>query len=370
MRTARVNLRGDRDYPIYIGPGLLEKVGDFIAERDLGSEVFVISSPTISRLYERTLTGGLRRAGFKDNKMALVPDGERHKTIDSWRRLVNGLVRFDAGMNKRVVVVALGGGVVGDIAGFASAAYRRGIPFVQVPTTLLAMVDSSVGGKTGVNHPRGKNLVGAFHQPSLVAIDPDLLGTLPARELRAGLAEVVKYGVIRDERLFRYLERWAGEILDLSQRRLIRLIDRSCAIKARIVEADERETRGERTLLNFGHTVGHAIEAATGYKRYRHGEAIAVGMLCAADMACKLGLLDAEAAERLEGLIARFGLPTSATGCSPAEVWAALQHDKKFIRGTNRFVLSESIGKVKVVEGVPARVVKRAIRDRLAGKGG
>lgn len=352
-------------YPIRIGPGILEKVGDLIAERDLGSEVFVVSSPRISRLYERRLTSGLRKAGFRDIETALVPDGERHKTIDSWRRLVNGLVSFDAGMNKRVVAVALGGGVVGDIAGFAAAAYRRGIPVVQVPTTLLAMVDSSVGGKTGVNHPRGKNLVGAFHQPSLVAIDPDVLATLPGRELRAGLAEVVKYGVIRDARLFSYIERWADEILALSQRRLARLIERSCAIKARIVEADERETRGVRTVLNFGHTVGHAIEAATGYRRYSHGEAVAVGMLCAADAARAMGLFDDGAAERMENLIARLGLPTSATGCSPADVWAALQHDKKFIYGANRFVLPEEIGKVKVVEGVPARVVKKAIRGRL-----
>jgi len=340
-------------------------VGELIAEGDLGTEIFTVSSPRISRLYERHLKSSLRRAGFRDMETALIPDGERHKTIDSWRRLVNGLVSFDAGMNKRVVVVALGGGVVGDVAGFAAAAYRRGIPVVQVPTTLLAMVDSSVGGKTGVNHPRGKNLVGAFHQPSLVAIDPDVLVTLPARELRAGLAEVVKYGVIRDARLFRYIERWAGEILALSQRRISRLIERSCAIKARIVEADEGETRGVRTVLNFGHTVGHAIEAATGYRRYRHGEAIAVGMLCAADTARAMGLFDDEAAERIEKLIARLGLPTSAVGCTPAEVWAALQHDKKFIHGANRFVLPEEIGRVRVVEGVPARVVKKAIRGRL-----
>ena len=368
VRTARVNLRGGRAYPIRIGSGLLDEVGGLIAGANLGTDLFVVSSPRIARLYKSRLVSGLKKAGLSHVKFALVPDGEPHKTIDSWHRLVDGIVRFDAGMQRRVVVVALGGGVVGDVGGFVAATFRRGIPLVQVPTTLLAMVDSSVGGKTGVNHPRGKNLIGAFHQPSLVAVDPELLVTLPKRELYAGLAEVIKYGIIRDYRLFRTLERWTEEILALAPRRLAHLIERSCAIKARVVEADERETLGLRTILNFGHTVGHAVEAATGFGWYRHGEAVAVGMLCAADIACTLKMFDRESAARFERLVDRFGLPLSAGGCTLEAVWAALQHDKKFIRGRNRFVLPVGIGEVRVVEGLEARVVKGAIRKRLSGR--
>jgi 3-dehydroquinate synthase len=260
----------------------------------------------------------------------------------------------------------LGGGVVGDLGGFAAATYRRGIPFVQVPTTLLAQVDSSVGGKTGVNHPSGKNLIGAFYQPSLVVVDLLTLRSLPDRQVRSGLVEVVKVGLIWDASFFRFLEDHLVRILGLEREPLRQVVSRSCAIKAEIVSQDEREKKGVRTLLNFGHTFGHALEAATGFSRLTHGEAVAIGILCAAWVSVALGMLARSEYDRIENLLKKMGMDTRIREVDANRVWEAMKRDKKFLHGRNRFVLLEGAGRARIVENVDAKVLGQALKAHLA----
>lgn len=328
---------GNRSYPILIGQGLLRDPGA-LAHHVRARDVLIVSNTTVAPLYLTTLDAAL---GPRRSVVTVLPDGESHKTLNTVARIFDVLVANRLGRD--CAIVALGGGVVGDTAGFAAAAYQRGVAFVQVPTTLLAQVDSAVGGKTGVNHPGGKNLIGAFHQPVAVFADTATLATLPPRELRAGLAEVVKYGLIRDGEFFAWLEANAAALLAGEPEALAHVIRRSCEIKAEIVARDERE-QGERALLNLGHTFGHAIESATGYRRWLHGEAVGAGLVIAARMSHATGLLPQEDLRRVIDLVERLGLPSSVQEV-PAEV--LLEHmriDKKVLGGRIRLVLLRGIG--------------------------
>jgi 3-dehydroquinate synthase len=341
VNTLTVNL-GDRSYPIHIGHNILSRVGELLQKMGLAGKVAVVTNPTVAQLYLDAVHNSLAAAGF-ETTAALVPDGEQHKNLQSLATLYD---RFISGrLERQSCVLALGGGVVGDLAGFAAATYLRGLPYVQVPTTLLAQVDSSVGGKTGVNHQDGKNLIGAFYQPRLVLIDVDVLSSLPRREFVAGLAEVIKYGVIEDSSLFGFLENEIESLRDLRRESLIQTISTSCAIKARVVEKDEREN-DYRAVLNFGHTIGHALEAATGYTRMLHGEAVGVGMIKAAALSVQQGLCDQRSFERIYALIQKAGLPLEIPpGVSAQSIVRAMETDKKSAGGKIKFVMCTGIGK-------------------------
>ncbi len=330
--TIEVSL-GDRSYPIVIGQGLLDggfELSPFIH----GGDCLVVSNETVAPLYLDRLLPNL--AG-RDVSSLNLPDGESFKTVATMQTILDRLV--SSGANRDTTVIALGGGVVGDIAGFAAACYMRGVAFIQVPTTLLAQVDSSVGGKTGVNHEMGKNLVGAFHQPQVVLIDTNTLDTLPERELRAGLAEVVKYGAICDPAFFEWLEENMPALLDKDAQALAHAIQRSCELKAAVVADDEREA-GRRAILNFGHTFGHAIEHCLGYGEWLHGEAVAAGMI----MAAELSGIEADATTRLRNLLASAGLPTTPPAIDSERWHDAMGMDKKVQQKQLRFVLLRTLG--------------------------
>ena len=344
-RQVEVEL-GARRYPIRIGAGLLRR-GDWSAAI-AGRHVLVISDEHVAPLYLQTVLGAL-----SDRQVAtlVLPAGEQEKTLARFAQAIDALATLRA--SRDATVVALGGGVVGDLAGFAAACWMRGIAFVQLPTTLLAMVDSSVGGKTAVDLPQGKNLVGAFHQPSAVVADLDTLRTLPPRELRAGLAEVVKYGAIRDEPFFAWIEQHRAALLAADPAALGEAIERSCRHKAEIVARDETE-QGERALLNFGHTFGHALETAAGYGGLLHGEAVGIGMLMAARLSAARGHAPPEDAERLSRLLAHLGLPLFPRGATdPAQLLELMRLDKKAVSGQLRLVLWRGIGHAEIVAGVP-----------------
>jgi len=338
--TLTVNL-GERSYPIVIGNGLL---GDFnLTDYLAGPDCLVVTNETVGPIYLETLKSNLPPGG----DVVSLPDGEQHKTLTNAAQVLDQLVSGRA--NRDATVVALGGGVVGDIAGFAAACYMRGIAFIQVPTTLLAQVDSSVGGKTGVNHEQGKNLIGAFHQPQLVLIDTDTLTTLPDRELRAGLAEVIKYGAIADLEFFTWLEANIDDLLGRNPDALAYAIQRSCELKAEVVADDEREA-GRRAILNYGHTFGHAIENSVGYGEWLHGEAVAAGMLMAADLS---GIGGDEVA-RLQNLIEAAGLPVSPPAIGAEKMLSAMQLDKKVQAKQIRFVLLRTLGDAYVTSDYDA----------------
>jgi 3-dehydroquinate synthase len=319
----------------------------------------VVTNPVVAGLYGETVKRSLAEAGFQVGE-AQIPDGEEYKTLATVAGLYDAA--FTGGLERGDAVLALGGGVVGDIAGFLAATYMRGVPFVQVPTTLLAQVDSSVGGKVGVNHPGGKNLIGAFYQPRFVLIDPDTLATLPSREVRAGLAEVIKYGVISDAGFFSWLEANIDRLLNLEPAALEHAIAASCRIKAAVVSADETEA-GLRAILNFGHTVGHALEAVTGYQRFVHGEAVAIGMVAAARLAVRLGYFEPPGAERITGLVLRAGLPAEVPAdVEPEILLETMRRDKKVAADRLTFVLPEAVGRVRVVRGVAAEDVLAVLK--------
>ncbi len=357
MDTLRVEL-GSRSYPIVIGSGLLSRA-DLIAQYIPGRDVLLVSNTTVAPLYAPALRSAL---GVRRIVEVTLPDGEEHKTLATVSRMLDVLVanRFA----RDATVLALGGGVVGDMAGFAAACYQRGVAYAQVPTTLLAQVDSSVGGKTGVNHPGGKNLIGAFHQPATVIADTDTLKTLPPRELRAGLAEVIKYGLICDEALFAWLEQNMDALLAHDAAALSHVIRRSCEIKAEIVGRDERE-QGDRALLNLGHTFGHALESTTGYTRWLHGEAVGAGLLMAATMSREAGLLPADYVERLRRLLVRAGLPTEARDLRADTVLEHMRIDKKVKSGRIRLVLLRSIGTSFVTADYPDAALRRTLEAHL-----
>ena len=337
MQTLTVDL-GERSYPIYIGTGLLDQP-QLLSPHIPGRQVLVVSNETVAPLYLERLLKSL--AGFQVETV-ILPDGEQYKTLDTVDRIYTALLehRFD----RSCTLIALGGGVVGDITGFAAATYQRGVHFIQVPTTLLAQVDSSVGGKTGVNHPLGKNMIGAFHQPRCVIADTETLNTLDDRQLSAGISEVIKYGLIRDAGFFDWLERHTPDLLARDPQRLAWAIERSCRNKAEVVAADERES-GQRALLNLGHTFGHAIEAAMGYGAWLHGEAVGTGMLMAADLSRRMGWIDDDELARIRAITALARLPVHTPPALDADEflkWMAV--DKKVQAGRLRLVLLKAIG--------------------------
>ena len=343
MEAITVDL-GERSYPIYIDSNILGSFGERLKTFNKSKKVVIVTNPTVAKLYLEVIKSSLKSAGI-DARVVEIPDGEEFKSLEWASKIYDELISFE--MDRNSPLIALGGGVIGDITGFVAATYMRGVPYVQVPTTLLAQVDSSVGGKTAVNHPKGKNMIGAFYQPLFVYIDVKTLDTLEDREVRAGLAEVVKYGIIRSEDLFTYLENNIANILSLNEDAMRHIIKMSCEIKAAVVVSDEREA-GLRAILNFGHTFGHAVEALTEYKQYRHGEAVAVGMLFAARLSYKLGLSDHKILDRLTSVLKEIGLPLEHKADSAEEYIASMMHDKKVVAGELRFVLPESMGRVTI----------------------
>ena len=353
MKTLTVNL-GDRSYPIYVGAGILARAGEFLQAAGLRGKVAVVSNSTVAKLYIEPVNEALTRAGFEVVTI-LIPDGEEHKNLDSLATIYDRLVR--ARFERKSIILALGGGVVGDLAGFAAATYLRGVPYIQVPTTLLAQVDSSVGGKTAVNHRDGKNLIGAFYQPRLVLIDVEMLRSLPRRELVAGLAEVIKYGIIEDAELFSVLEDKIDRLIGLDGALLSQVIAASCAIKARVVEQDERED-DYRAVLNFGHTVGHALEAATGYSEFLHGEAVGVGIAKATAISLRHGFCDQQTLDRIRRLIEKTGLPADLPKSVTKEsLIQGMEVDKKSAGGKIKFVMCAGIGKTRFHSLSPAEVL-------------
>ena len=353
MKTLRVDL-GSRSYPIYIGSGVLARP-DLLVPHLAGGRAAIVTNETIAPLYlgrVRTMLGA--------NAVEIVlPDGEQHKTLDVLARIFDAMLT--ARCDRRTTVVALGGGVIGDMAGFAAACYQRGVPFIQVPTTLLSQVDSSVGGKTGVNHPLGKNMIGAFYQPRAVVIDTDTLNTLPDREFRAGLAEVIKYGLIRDPEFFDWLERELPRLAARDAAALADAIERSCRNKAEVVAQDETES-GVRATLNFGHTFGHAIETGMGYGQWLHGEAVAAGMCMAADLSRRLGWLTERDAGRAHAMIAAARLPTAAPATLTAARFKELMAvDKKVQAGQLRLVLLKGIGNAVITSDVPPALLDQTL---------
>jgi len=357
METLRVEL-GSRGYPILIGEGLLGQRTLF-EQHVRARDILVVSNTVVAPLYLEALQTSLQPRRVVTT---ILPDGESHKTLANVARVLDVLVANRLGRD--CAVVALGGGVVGDMAGFAAATYQRGVDFVQVPTTLLAQVDSSVGGKTGVNHPGGKNLIGAFHQPVAVVADTRTLATLPARELRAGLAEVIKYGLICDAEFFSWLEAHIEELLVGDAEALARVIRRSCEIKAEIVRRDERE-HADRAFLNLGHTFGHAIESATGYREWLHGEAIGAGLVMAARMSRECGYLGAEDLQRVTRLVARAGLPTHVSSVKPHTALEHMRIDKKVQAGRIRLVLLRGIGSAFVTADYGEPALQRTLATHL-----
>jgi 3-dehydroquinate synthase len=341
--TVMVNL-GERSYPINIGAGTLERLGPRLQELKLGRRIAVVTNPVVSRFYRDPLTRSLEAAGFETTVLQ-VPDGEEHKNMAWLAFLYDRLV--DAKLDRQSAIVALGGGVIGDLTGFTAATFQRGVPFVQVPTTLLAQVDSSVGGKTAVNHPGGKNLIGSFHQPRLVWIDVATLKTLPRREVQAGMAEIIKHAAILGPQLFELLEQQIEAVMAIDEPLLIEVVRQNCAIKAAVVAEDEREG-GYRAVLNFGHTLAHAIEMLTEYRGYLHGEAVAIGMAFAARLSHARGICSAEVRDRIVALLQRAGLPTEI----PDELVGrhlvlAVEADKKMADGKVKFVCIEDIGRAR-----------------------
>ena len=350
---------GDRAYPIHIGQGIFDR-SELLLPHLRQPKVAIVSNVTVAPLYLRRLCASLTRAGV-DVAEIILPDGEQYKT---WQTL-NAI--FDVLLERRcersTTLLALGGGVVGDMTGFAAACYQRGMPFIQVPTTLLSQVDSSIGGKTAINHPLGKNMIGAFYQPRLVLADTELLDTLPDRELKAGLAEVIKYGLIRDLPFFEWLEANIERLLVRDPQALAYAIRRSCENKAEVVVADEHEN-GERALLNVGHTFGHAIETGMGYGEWLHGEAVAAGIMMAAELSCRLGWLTESDVARIEALFKRAGLPVYGPALGADRYLELMQHDKKVQGGKLRLVLFRHIAQAVVSDAAVPSEIAKAIEAR------
>ena len=351
MQTLTVDL-GDRSYPIHIGPGLLSQSG-LIAPHLLQKRVMVVTNTTVAPLYLAQLTATLESAGVKVAKVVL-PDGEAYKNWETLNLIFDALLTDRA--ERKTTLIALGGGVIGDMTGFAAACYQRGVPFVQIPTTLLSQVDSSVGGKTGINHPLGKNMIGAFYQPKVVLADTDTLKTLPARELSAGLAEVIKYGLIWDAEFLAWLEANMDKLRALDAAAIAHAIYRSCEIKAQVVGEDEREG-GIRAILNLGHTFGHAIESGMGYGNWLHGEAVAAGMVMATQTSQRMGWLTEADVERSRALIRAAGLPDVAPDLGVDTYLEYMGHDKKVEGGRMRFVLLKKLGEAVITGDVPRDVL-------------
>jgi shikimate kinase/3-dehydroquinate synthase len=364
-----------QSYPIFVGYGLLDKLGEKTKKAALSGAVTIISDENVFSIYGSKVEGILKDAGFAVNSF-VVPPGEETKSMGYAIKIYDFLVRHRA--ERDDIIIALGGGMVGDLAGFVAATFLRGMPWVQVPTSLVAMVDASIGGKVGVNHPEGKNLIGAFYQPNLVLADPETLTTLPQRELTSGWAEVIKHGLILDKGFFEFLESNVNRLTKLEPDLLTRAIARSAAIKAQVVSQDEKEREGKRTILNYGHTIAHGLEAATQYKRFLHGEAVAIGMMGAAKLSQRLGLLSSAAVQRQQALLQKFGLPTSLRAeaasqrrgrkpsnlkLSLAGITKAMELDKKVRGKAIRWVILQDIGKAVIRSDVPHEDVQAILQE-------
>ncbi len=360
MRELRVGLKGTA-YPILIGDGLLREPAHWA--HIAGDAAVVVTQPRVEDEYAQVIAEHL---GETCRGVYVLPDGETHKTLEDLQGIYQYLLERNLGRD--ACLIAVGGGMVGDMTGFAAATYMRGIRYIQVPTTLLAQVDASVGGKTGVNHPLGKNMIGAFWQPQAVLIDPVTLATLPERELRAGVAEVIKYGLLGDAPFFAWLEEHIDAVLAKEPEALAQAIETSCACKARVVEADELESSGQRALLNLGHTFAHAIETEQNYQQWLHGEAVACGMVLAADLSVRQGWLDQEQAERARALIERTGLPVRVPeDLTVDRLKAHMSHDKKNQGGRQRFVLMHAIGDAELTDQVDMELLEETLRAYGAG---
>lgn len=353
---------GDKSYDIVIGHDLKQQIMDFIRRCRFSRKALLITDTNIAPLYGEKVQAVLNEAGL-DAKIAVIDAGEQSKSLACAETLYTQAIEH--GLDRKSPVIALGGGVVGDLAGFIAATFMRGVPFIQMPTSLLAQVDSSVGGKVAVNHALGKNLIGAFYQPKAVFMDLDMMKSLPQREIATGLGEVVKYGYIYDRDFYEYLLAHKDEILNLNSNAVSHIIARSCEIKADVVSQDEKES-GLRAILNFGHTLAHAIEKETQYKKYNHGEAVAIGMVGAAKISAKLGMIDEKIVDDMEKLLAMFNLPQKAENCRAENIYADIFHDKKTVNGTVNWVLLQDIGKVCISKNVPEKIVKEAIAEILA----
>jgi len=351
-----VNL-GSRSYCIVVASGELQSVGQRLRELRLGTRAALVSDAAVMRLYGKTVVASLEAAGFTVTTID-VPEGEAAKTLTVAQHCWDQLLT--AGLDRTSTVLALGGGAVGDVAGFAAATYMRGINFVQLPTTVLAQVDASIGGKTAIDHPLGKNMIGAFHQPRLVVVDPAVARTLPEREFRSGLAEIVKHGIVLDASYFAELERDLAPLAARDLGVLERIIGGSCRLKASVIERDEREAE-LRHVLNYGHTIGHALEASTGYARYTHGEAVALGIVAEARLAWRLGIADEETTTRQERMLDTLGLPVRAPSIDVEPVVTAMARDKKAKDGRIPFVLAPRIGEFRLVYDVPSAEIRAAI---------
>ncbi|MBU4251489.1 MAG: 3-dehydroquinate synthase [Candidatus Omnitrophica bacterium] len=358
MHKVSVNL-GKRAYNIIIGGGIFYQLGAYLKKIDIGTDAFIISNAFLKNKYGAKLSQVLSGNGF-NCYFKLVADSEKSKSIQTASAVIKELAKFD--QKRKVFIIAFWGGVVGDLAGFVASVYKRGINYIQVPTTLLAQVDSAIGGKTAVDLDLGKNLVGTFYQPRLVFSEVNFLKSLDITQVRCGMAEVIKYAVINDPKLFNFLENKYQEVIQRNPAALEIIINACSRIKAGIVTQDEKETSGLRSILNFGHTIGHAIEAAGGYKGYNHGQAVSLGMIVAVDLSKKLGLIAAKSAARIKNLIKLYGLPVKIKGVAVAKIIRAHYHDKKFSGKENKFVLIEGIGKPRIVRNIKLDLIKEAVR--------
>ena len=359
MEEIRVDL-GERSYKILVDSRNLKDIGKVLSKYDLGKKATIITNPLVGNLYQDTVKDSLVKEGF-EVAIARVPDGEEYKSLEWASKLYDELLEHKR--NRYSFILALGGGVIGDLAGFVASTYMRGIPFVQVPTSLLAQVDASIGGKVAVNHPLGKNLIGSFYQPRLVYTDLAVLKTLAHRELIAALAEVIKYGIIKDREFFGYLAGKIDKIKALNLDALRKIVTTCSKMKAELVSLDEREEKGIRSMINYGHTIGHALEVLTKYKIYRHGEAVSIGMVAAAKIARRMGILNKEGERRQIELLERAGLPTKVKDVDPLGIIKALSRDKKVKEGKIRFILATEIGKVEIRDDVPPEVIKEVLQE-------
>jgi 3-dehydroquinate synthase len=360
MRKVKVDL-GSKSYDIVIGYGLEAELVQFVRQAGFSQQALIVTDSNVGPLYADKIRSLLSEAGLSA-AVAQIPAGESSKCMAVAESLYTKAIKL--GLDRKSPIFALGGGVVGDLAGFIAATYMRGVPFIQLPTSLLAQVDSSVGGKVAVNHALGKNLIGSFYQPRAVLMDLSLMQSLPKREIYTGLGEIIKYGIIYDYEFFEFLEANQQAVLKLEPEAAVHMIARSCEIKAAVVSQDEQEA-GLRRILNFGHTMAHAIEKETGYVRYNHGEAVAIGMVGAADISCQLGLIPAADVARVTQLIRDLQLPVKAKGCTVDAMYADIFHDKKTVAGKVNWVLMSGIGTVVSRNDVPEPVVRQAMAARI-----
>lgn len=359
MEEVRVNL-GERSYSILVGPGLLKDAGELIKEWGIAGKIMIVTNPTVAQWYLQPLVQSLTAAGYSVQSIE-IPDGEEYKTPEQAGHIYNGLV--EGKYDRKSLLIALGGGVIGDLAGFAAATYMRGIRFIQIPTTLLAQVDSSIGGKVAVNHPRAKNIIGSFYQPALVIADMNTLKTLPKQELNSGMAEVIKHGVILDENYFRLIQAELAMIRQVDPGIMTWVVTGSCQIKAGIVEQDEKET-GLRAILNFGHTVGHALESLTNYCRFKHGEAVAAGMLAATQIAAGMKILEQpELYNTLLDFCQGLHLSAEIKDLKVTEIYEAISLDKKVDSGQVRWILPRKLGEAAIYKDVPRPLVEKVLRE-------